>query len=638
MNRTDYALYFRTARYLRWSQLLWRLWYSVERRAPGVFRAMRGQSDVPEMETAKRRGLPAEPFASDATGVRLFNEIRHGQLTCSNLALPFHSAHPDWRLGPQSQDRLPAVTLHYHRWLFELLRFAEKSHDPMRREANETAMHLLDDWIDQCGEYNETTRHLAWNSYAIATRIGWWVRILHLAETETSAWNSLRSRMEQCLWRQCEHLHQHIEWDLRANHLFRDAVGLAWGANFFSGAQSERWRRTATRIALSQIDEQVLPDGCHFERSPMYHLEWMHDLATLANLLGDDNRLVEKASWTLEKMKDAVNWMIHPDGTTIQWNDGRRCKPADECGEWKESLGTDSYESRRGGRWLGHSGWAVWRGDPFHVFFDVGSVGPSCQPGHAHAGALAVECSFQGQRLFVDPGNLNYDQTQHRKHERSTAAHNTVACNRANSSEVWHVFRVGRRAQVANTRVFTDNETMRAVAEHDGFSHQADQPLHQRQVEVGHGTNLSIRDLVRCRNERPSSEVHHVEGGWLLEPGWKAEATPCGWRLERANVEPIEVVLEGPDSISLSVENAAVCPNYHDEQPTSRLTWRWSGRLPFELRTVVRQASSVDVTTAAPTTIANDPNAGNSNVGNSNAGNLNAGERRADHAYPRHCG
>ena len=37
-------------------------------------------------------------------------------------------------------------------------------------------------------------------------------------------------------WRQAEHLYGDIEWDLRANHLLRDAVGLAWAGRFFRGA------------------------------------------------------------------------------------------------------------------------------------------------------------------------------------------------------------------------------------------------------------------------------------------------------------------------------------------------------------------------------------------------------------------
>ena len=95
----------------------------------------------------------------------------------------------------------------------------------------------------------------------------------------------------------------------------------------------------------------------------------------------------------------------------------------------------------------------VWHGDPWSVFFDVGEVGPAVQPGHAHADSLTFECSFRGRRLVVDPGSFAYDACARRTYDRGTRSHPTVVIDGADSSEVWHVFRLGRRARPVGVEV-----------------------------------------------------------------------------------------------------------------------------------------------------------------------------------------
>ena len=40
-------------------------------------------------------------------------------------------------------------------------------------------------------------------------------------------------------------LSHHLEWDLRANHLVRDAAGLAWAGRYLSGRSPDRWLNLA---------------------------------------------------------------------------------------------------------------------------------------------------------------------------------------------------------------------------------------------------------------------------------------------------------------------------------------------------------------------------------------------------------
>ena len=230
----------------------------------------------------------------------------------------------------------------------------------------------------------------------------------------------------------------------------------------------------------------MLADGSHFELSPFYHLEVMDDCLTLIQLLHDEAaRRSLRQVW--QQACEYACWMRHPDGSTVQFNDGATLLANGHLLKGK-ALGVESdLTSRRGGRHFSDSGIIVWHGDPWSVFFDVGQIGPDVQPGHSHADTLNIECSFSGTRLFVDPGCHSYDHDERRKYDRSTAAHNTVGIDDQDSSEVWHIFRVGRRAIPQDVSVEFLPQGMKAHASHDGYRHLSGSPTHARTVQVEEG-------------------------------------------------------------------------------------------------------------------------------------------------------
>ena len=82
------------------------------------------------------------------------------------------------------------------------------------------------------------------------------------------------------------------------------------------------------------------------------------------------------------------------------------------------------------------------------VMYDAGNIGPSYQPGHSHAQSLSFELSYKGKKVFVNSGISEYENSKIRSFQRSTASHNTIEINGMNSSDVWHSFRVAKRAKV----------------------------------------------------------------------------------------------------------------------------------------------------------------------------------------------
>ena len=80
------------------------------------------------------------------------------------------------------------------------------------------------------------------------------------------------------------------------------------------------------RILNEQLKEQILNDGGHFERSPMYHCIILEDLLDLNNLSISNKFISEKnleknLKFYSRKMLVWINKISHPDGKIPFFND-----------------------------------------------------------------------------------------------------------------------------------------------------------------------------------------------------------------------------------------------------------------------------------------------------------------------------
>src|ERR1019366_6375252 len=131
----------------------------------------------------------------------------------------------------------------------------------------------------------------------------------------------------------------------------------------------------------------------------------------------------------------------------------------------------------------------------WHLLADVGAPCPDELPAHAHADTLSCLVHVDAEPLLVDTGTSSYAPGAVRSYERSTAAHNTVEVDGADSTEVWGTFRAARRAPV--TRVTTRSEPggVTIEAAPDGFSRLGGQPVHRRRWSLT-TDGLKVDDLV----------------------------------------------------------------------------------------------------------------------------------------------
>lgn len=254
--------------------------------------------------------------------------------------------------------------------------------------------------------------------YVVSTRAGNWIAAMSLRpELATpQAVDSLR--------RQIAFLERNVEYDVLGNHVIRNARALVLGGHAFG---DERLLERGRALLERELPEQVLRDGGHYERSPVYHLVVLRDLLELA-AVGE--------TWlegTIEPMRRFAAALARPDGRPALFNDGS-LELAPELELPGPPPGLSVFPE---------TGYAVWRGERLWLAFDCGPPAPDFLPAHAHADALSFQLWWDGRPVVVDPGTYTYEPGPDRDWFRSTRAHSTVTVDGRDQFELWGAFRSG---------------------------------------------------------------------------------------------------------------------------------------------------------------------------------------------------
>ena len=182
------------------------------------------------------------------------------------------------------------------------------------------------------------------------------------------------------------------------------------------------------KLLISELDEQILNDGAHFELSPMYHQIILSRLLDSINLIKLNNEwkkddlllfLEAKASLMVSWLKN----ITYSNGQIPMVNDATYdiAPQSKKLFSYAKDIGITHHQVP-----LSDSGYRKIITNNYELFIDVGNIGPDYQPGHAHSDTFNFELIKQGKAIFVDVGISTYEKTQKDKKERSTHSHNTV--------------------------------------------------------------------------------------------------------------------------------------------------------------------------------------------------------------------
>ncbi len=313
---------------------------------------------------------------------------------------------------------------------------------------------LLRSWLAGAASHKD-----GWEPYPTSLRLVSWIRFF--VETGLSMPVDVADALEaqyRTLWRK-------IEFHLGGNHLLENAIALSYTAAFLNDQDGQL---KAWELLASELEEQYLPDGAHFELSGMYHLVLLDRLLTLWHGLQTfpaPAASPKKAALLQNSLERQLGWLqafATPAGRYAHFNDSTDGIAPDVAATLNRArkLGLLPIATK-----LKESGYRRWATDHLDVWIDAAAIGPAYIPGHAHADNLTFVLDLNEVPCIVDPAISTYEKNARRAWERSSEAHNTVTIGGQNSSDVWGGFRVGKRAQ---TTIFEEKPYLLSAG-HNGY-------------------------------------------------------------------------------------------------------------------------------------------------------------------------
>jgi uncharacterized heparinase superfamily protein len=501
---------------------------------------------------------PAVPFLSPPGGSGVAGEIQF-----LHQSRPLSVASPEWSAA--EMPKLWRYNLHY----FDYLHWSVYDlNDKVR---------LIDSWIRS----NAPGTLDAWEPYPISLRAVNWVKWFWTAAPVQSNWHA--SLAVQLAW-----LNRDIEYHLLANHLLKNAKALVFGGLYFTGREADEMLRKGVGLLVEQGREQILADGGHFERSPMYHAIALEDYLDVVNVLSANRELVRPdqltelaavASRALTYFGDT----LAADGEICLFNDSAIgiTAPAQSLlayGRAVLGLGNEPTRSMQLSVVVKpDSGYFGYRVGGESWLIDCGPCGPDYQPGHTHADALSYELCLDGRRIIVDSGTFNYEADASRRYLRGTSAHNTVRIDGEEQTEVWGVFRVARRARPLFAELrHMENGHIFFRGAHDGYQRLPGRLIHERRVTVIPGKKWDIRDLITGRGD------HQLESFINLHPDCSLRQLAERDFVVFVDTSPLVRIVASSETVA-EITVGTYCPEFGKLQKTQKLVLRCKATLPVEL-------------------------------------------------------
>ncbi|MFC1737031.1 heparinase II/III family protein [Candidatus Hydrogenedentota bacterium] len=431
------------------------------------------QTPVPDSEVCHWRSDTS--FLAPGVQGNAAESIREGHFSFLNREESIGWPPADWDIS--EFPKLWQYNLHYFEWLWAL--------------DYELVREGILDWL---ARHTLAKGRVGWEPYPTSLRLMNWCGVCFgKFREEIEADEDFARELWRSIFVQTKWLCKHLETHLLGNHLFENGAALAFVGSCFSGKAGQDWLNKGLEILKTEVSEQILPDGMHFERSPMYHVRMTYLLRLLRETGSEELKKLVEAP--LAQMRTALAHLCHPDGQIALFNDSAFSiynEPSDLL---------DPELTMAPGPWAlpdaGYYGFRSTEGS--YIICDAGPIGPDYIPGHSHGDLFSFELSLKGQRVIVDSGVYDYVPDEMRRYCRSTGAHNTVEIEEQDQCEFWSAFRVARRGYPRDVQWEQTLDGFRLSSWHDGYQRLPGRPTHHRTLVWDSSKGLEVRDRIKAR-------------------------------------------------------------------------------------------------------------------------------------------
>ncbi|MBQ0105350.1 MAG: alginate lyase family protein [Armatimonadetes bacterium] len=402
-------------------------------------------------------------------------------------------------LGDMKTTPLWVYNFHYLEFLIALAAEYKRSED---RLYYEKFREYCNYWLDT----NPRGKGVGWDPYPMSLRIINLLICFHLFGSIFREDEKFRLRITQSLYVQYRTLILRQEKWLLGNHYFENLKTIVIGSLFFG---EEKIYREYISKFIKECNEQILPDGVHFELSPMYHKIVLEGLIRVAYILKsrkkeDYEKICDKikpmitCAYSLEKGMGRVP-LFNDSGNNVAKSVASLTLACKVLFGIKPDV-KDCFT--KGGFYK------IYDRD-IALMADCGKIGPDYIPGHGHCDCLSFELAVNNDIIFANSGTYGY-QTEKRGYFRSTEAHNTVMINGHEQSLVWSAHRVADRVKIVSYKC--ENNIFKGVCK----NYRGER--HARKIHLSDYV-LTVTDTVSKGAEAVSFLHIHPKFDYVMDKG-----------------------------------------------------------------------------------------------------------------------
>lgn len=498
----------------------------------------------------------------------------------------------DWNQAGAGQSRLWQFHLQYHEYLLALVSRPESSTPQVTPEI----AGFLNDWMDAHAPGLVGSSDDSWHPYCISRRVPVWICLLTARWTDTRT----RTRLVESLFQQVEWLQRNLERDPGGNHLLENLTAVIQAGCCLEFDDARSWIEDMWSRLRRELEQQILPHGEHYERSPMYHSQVLGNLLRIACV--SDRRFPELNRFCREQAQRLLDFrqaILHPDGDIPLLGDsgfgeGPGSGLIRDLAEFCQLSVPDPPDgvTECGPYWISRHGQ---RQD--FLLFDRGPVGPRSLPAHAHCDLLNVVASCGGQRWLVDSGNFDYGEGSMRQYCRASLAHNVVTANGRSQCDVWSRFRMGQRGRPTGLDSGQLGSFDWATANHDGYRGNGIARL-CRLVAVDRRQQSWICCDFAFGNGQPELVGYlHFFPGISIVPDSRDDLVSPAFRLTDVTGQR-NITLFGVDAAE--IREGWYCPAFGVRQPAAVLEYRQAGDSRRPLGWVLHAAGETVLVNSRP--------------------------------------
>lgn len=267
----------------------------------------------------------------------------------------------------------------------------------------------------------------------------------------------------------------------------------------------QRFLLRALRFLPQEIGRQVLPDGCHVERSPAAQLTALQDLTEIRVLLqASQTQPPATLGTAIDRVAAALRVLRHGDGGLALFNGAKE--------EQTGLIDLALAQAGRGGRapsGLPEGGFHRLQAGRTVLIADCGAPPPRGLDRLAHAGTLSFELSVGRERLITNCGSAPLGGPAWHDAARATAAHSTLTIADTNSSEL-KPEGLGRRPGRIEVQRQEANGAHWLEAHHDGYAKPFG-AIHRRRLYMSEsGEDVRGEDQVESPTPHPFAVRFHL--------------------------------------------------------------------------------------------------------------------------------